>query len=651
MSDATWATLAVAWMLTYLVHSTIFIGAAWAITRFVRRHPEVMCGVWKVALLGGVLTASVQLGLGVSPLGGSVALPASGASLESFSGPAAVKVEAGAPSAIETSTSAADLLAISYLDARETTSAGTAPDPVDDSTAAGTATWIIAMAWLVLLGGAVGALSVLRAAIGLRRRLARRAPARGELRDMLHDLMRRARCARRVGLSLDARTSMPLATGVVHPEIVLPDRVQMLDAEQQRPMLAHELAHVVRHDPTWRLLALLVERVLFIQPLNRIASDRMAACAELASDDWAARHTNEPLALARCLTEVASWLPRPDLQRTALASPMAASSQLRDRVMRLLDPERPAPPRKGIGVVAACLLAGVAWAAPGVSAGDVLRGPVPAVQQSWLGGAVDRAAPDEVEIAPSAAVVWTVSTEGHTVPTASMADAADAPESRPARRKAKRRVAKANRNASRELRAAMREARREGQVAPSRAEIDRIVAKAELEAGRAPVPPTRHDGEERFELRIELPDGSLHLEVRGSSDERVARHHERRPQRAHRPPGHRAKPVPHPFGPGKAHPRKRGRPWGHHEVERARKELRRELERGELPREVYEQVERMLDRVERSLERAGQHDVQRIDPPFGPGAPVPPAGPRSRHRRPTPPAAPPSPPEGVQWTL
>src|SRR5690606_27890418 len=138
---------------------------------------------------------------------------------------------------------------------------------------------------------AIGALSVLRAAIGLRRRLARRAPIRGNLQSMLHDLMQRARCARRVGLSVDARTSMPLAMGVVRPEIVLPRRVTSLDAEQQRPILAHELAHVVRHDPAWRLVALLVERVLFVQPLNRIAADRMAVCAELASDDWAARHT------------------------------------------------------------------------------------------------------------------------------------------------------------------------------------------------------------------------------------------------------------------------------------------------------------------------------------------------------------------------
>jgi hypothetical protein len=101
---------------------------------------------------------------------------------------------------------------------------------------------------------------------------------------------------------------MPLATGVLRPEIVLPARVQSLYAEHQHPILAHELAHVVRREPAWRLVALLIDRVLFFQALNRVASDRMAACAELASDDWAARHTDEPLALARCLTEVASWL-------------------------------------------------------------------------------------------------------------------------------------------------------------------------------------------------------------------------------------------------------------------------------------------------------------------------------------------------------
>jgi beta-lactamase regulating signal transducer with metallopeptidase domain len=647
MSDASWATGFVAWTLTYLVHSTIFIAVAWAVARFSIRHPEVTCGVWKVALVGGIVTASIQLGFGLSPLGGSVALPAATAPVvERSHAPEPLAVTLGDPQPVAVP-SQVGLLAVSNLDALERGAAAPTPAP------AGPPPWAIALAWLALLGGGLGALSVLRAAIGLRRQLATRAPAPPPMREILHELMARARCARAVGLSVDPRTSMPLATGVLRPEIVLPARVHSLDAEHQRPILAHELAHVVRRDPAWRLVSLLIERVLFFQPLNRVASDRMAACAELASDDWAARHTDEPLALARCLTEVASWLlpATGGSPRGALVSPMAASSQLRDRVLRLLDPHRPVAPRRGLGIAAAVLLAGVALAAPGVSTGEPPR--VSAVKASADAGPplIDDSMPFvDPELPESVAMVWAVSADANVEPEAPSTEVA-APSKRE-RRKAKRRVAKANRKASRELQAAMRDARRQGRVAPSQAEIERIVAKAQLEAGRAQANDRRasasSDAElERFELRIELPEGSLHLGVRGTPGERTRRHHPRRAHHPPRPPGHRARPAPPPFAHGKPHSRRsRNHPRPHHTegLERARRELQRQLERDELPPEVHEHMKRQLERVDRQLERAGERGLRPIDAPLDPAAPASPGAPPA-------PAPPPPPAKGRQWVL
>ncbi|HEU4456000.1 MAG TPA: hypothetical protein VFR81_23240, partial [Longimicrobium sp.] len=54
--------VAAAWLLTYLVHSTLLIGAAWAVSRRVRRM-AVHDLLWKVALVGGVATATLQLAL------------------------------------------------------------------------------------------------------------------------------------------------------------------------------------------------------------------------------------------------------------------------------------------------------------------------------------------------------------------------------------------------------------------------------------------------------------------------------------------------------------------------------------------------------------------------------------------------------------
>lgn len=58
------------WLLTYAIHSTILLGAAVAIaTRFADEHAWLDL-VWKTALLGPLVTASVHVGSSVMPLGG-----------------------------------------------------------------------------------------------------------------------------------------------------------------------------------------------------------------------------------------------------------------------------------------------------------------------------------------------------------------------------------------------------------------------------------------------------------------------------------------------------------------------------------------------------------------------------------------------------
>ena len=65
---------AAAWLLTYLVHSTLILLATWAITS--RRHMSdaVRDLFWKTALVGGIVTASLQTVVGREPLGGQLRL-------------------------------------------------------------------------------------------------------------------------------------------------------------------------------------------------------------------------------------------------------------------------------------------------------------------------------------------------------------------------------------------------------------------------------------------------------------------------------------------------------------------------------------------------------------------------------------------------
>ncbi len=81
--------------------------------------------------------------------------------------------------------------------------------------------------------------------------------------------------------------------------IVLPSwaRLQWSRAQLQAT-LAHEFAHLQRHDPRWRRIIAIWQSVLWFVPLTHLARGRIEECAELACDAAAARVPNGADALA-----------------------------------------------------------------------------------------------------------------------------------------------------------------------------------------------------------------------------------------------------------------------------------------------------------------------------------------------------------------
>lgn len=88
-------------------------------------------------------------------------------------------------------------------------------------------------------------------------------------------------------------------------EICIPGWALDLPASQLEAMLAHELAHVERRDPWWLAVAVALEALFWLQPLNRAARHRLAGLAELHADGRAARLTGDGRALAHCLASCA----------------------------------------------------------------------------------------------------------------------------------------------------------------------------------------------------------------------------------------------------------------------------------------------------------------------------------------------------------
>ncbi len=184
-----------------------------------------------------------------------------------------------------------------------------------------------------------------------------------------------------IRLTTSETCAIPLA--LPGRRIVLPERfLQQLDAEHQRAALAHEIAHVIRHDPAWRILVGTLERAFFFQPLNRVARAKLCDSAEFLCDQWAVQQTRSPLALARCLSIVASWASPASDRISAGASTMArGDSPIVRRVTRILN-EPACPARRPSAVWLAPPLAVVAMAAPLVTAAQLSHHPADAARLS-----------------------------------------------------------------------------------------------------------------------------------------------------------------------------------------------------------------------------------------------------------------------------
>lgn len=120
--------------------------------------------------------------------------------------------------------------------------------------------------------------------------------------------------------------------------ILLPDWAEHLDADARRALLAHELAHLRRRDPQWRMLDAGVVALLGALPPFRLAARRLEALAEFACDAEAARLTRAPQALAECIAQCLEhqFAATPRLT-IAMATPV---SSVVERVQRLIE-ERP----------------------------------------------------------------------------------------------------------------------------------------------------------------------------------------------------------------------------------------------------------------------------------------------------------------------
>jgi hypothetical protein len=207
-------------------------------------------------------------------------------------------------------------------------------------------------------------------------------PPGSRARQLLDELIARtslghSRLGRRIRLSSAEGLAVPIAMGIIRPEICIPrERVDSLDDSRLRLVLAHEFCHLIRRDPAWQLMCRTIEAVFFFQPLNVAVRRALRSIAEFQCDTWACQTSAERTQLARVLTDIAQWMLAGDANtRLNLFAPAAAMAErpsgIRRRVERLLGEPTAAPSsRRGrASAAAACLLSigGIAVAAPRIA--------------------------------------------------------------------------------------------------------------------------------------------------------------------------------------------------------------------------------------------------------------------------------------------
>jgi beta-lactamase regulating signal transducer with metallopeptidase domain len=178
---------------------------------------------------------------------------------------------------------------------------------------------------------------------------------RPDLHDEMADLARILHLRRIPELRTGDVVARPMLVGTFRPAILLP--VAMLDdlrsAVAIRPILAHELAHIRRHDLLWSGLTSLVRALFFFHPLVWLAHREALLAREIACDALALRISGvKPTEYGRTLLRIATRDTDRSPWRAASLGMADSIGPLRRRIMAMKTIERPSRRRLFIWVFA-----------------------------------------------------------------------------------------------------------------------------------------------------------------------------------------------------------------------------------------------------------------------------------------------------------
>jgi beta-lactamase regulating signal transducer with metallopeptidase domain len=234
--------------------------------------------------------------------------------------------------------------------------AGTEGRSVHSSGSAGyDATW---HAWVFFIWSAGTLLSLswllFRAAIG--ERLLKRSGSAGESwRSLLEETAPALGLEPRTRLFESGDVKAAVTVGAINPAIVVPTGSSEWPHERRRYILSHELAHVKRRDGLTEVLVLVASSIYWLNPLVWLAVKSLRIERERDCDDAVLVMGAKPSDYALFLMDIAAELgtpPRPVWQLSTISQ----GSNIKDRIMSILDPKVNRNRRTRATVIVTCLL-------------------------------------------------------------------------------------------------------------------------------------------------------------------------------------------------------------------------------------------------------------------------------------------------------
>jgi beta-lactamase regulating signal transducer with metallopeptidase domain len=178
-------------------------------------------------------------------------------------------------------------------------------------------------------------------------------PAEAGLVTLVGSLVDRMGVSRAVGVLISPLADTPSVVGWLRPVILIPPACLMgLSAEQMETIVAHEIAHILRHDYLVNVLQSVVEALLFYHPAVWWISARIRRERELCCDDMVVESCGDALCYARALTSLERL--RVGQRTLALGSTDGALSYRVRRLLGDLSTDRQGPSRMA-GIVVLCL--------------------------------------------------------------------------------------------------------------------------------------------------------------------------------------------------------------------------------------------------------------------------------------------------------